>query len=240
MRIDRFCGAVNSPGDGSLKFLVETASTNEVLWQLRSTPRRFRFLNDSPPRSLRHVLFNGELTALKDRRTLALKLVYAFIQYYGSTYIQEILEHDSIFFHPLTQNALNFDAPFVIAPIPAPPDALQDLDMGVQHPCSSLLTLGIRLLEIHKGKPLEFYLTDTERQGLSPNTKLAVAWRLYHNLEEWCSFYYKAAVYACLQIPWVTAGKKVDFRVQKICDGFYENVVENLESDVFSLFGTRT
>ena len=187
---------------------MEVASTNEVLWQLRSTPTRFRFLNDSPPRTLRQSLSSGELMALRDRRTLTLQLVYAFIQYYGSAYIREILENDSIFFYSLTRNEPNFDAPFVMAPIPAPPGTLEDSDLRVQHPCLSLLTLGIRLLEIHKGKPLEFYLSEAEKNDLSPNTKLGVAWRLYHNLEEWCSVLYKGAVYACLQIPWGSGGRE--------------------------------
>ena len=37
----------------------------------------------------------------------------------------------------------------------------------------------------------------------------------------------------------VLAGEKVDFRVQKTCDGFYENVVRNLESDMDYLFGSH-
>jgi hypothetical protein len=236
------CDAINREEDSSLRFLVEVNKTQETLWQLRPQPRRFSYLNDAAPKSLHQALSARELTGLEDKRRLALTFAYALIQCYGSPCIKDTLQKDSIYFCSLTGRDTDFGRPFLptqFSRLPMTHGSNQP-NMALQHRNPAILNLGVLLLEVHKGMPLERLYTPAEADSLSPNTDLFAARRLVDELGETASRTYQNAIRACLEIPWVIGGEKVDLTIPKISSGFYVHVIRRLEAELSLLLDDKS
>lgn len=225
--------------DSSVRLLVESSNNQENLWQLKSQPRKFSYLNQSPPMNLQQVLSEKELVRLKDKRVLALTLAFALIQCYGSPCMRETLQRDSIFFCTLMGNNLDFERPFLATQFPNLTSGPVAPNMALQHQNPAILNLGILLLEVHTGRLLKSFFTPEETVKQSANTELLVARRVVEDLEEWCSETYKDAVRACLEVTWVPSGEIVDLGESKTSSGFYEHVIHRLDEELGYLFSLK-
>ena len=231
----KFCDILTEQGDGSLRFLVEMDNDQEELWQLRSQPQKFSFLNRTAPRSLQQSILDSKLTRLKDKRILGLTFAYALIQCYGISCLKGALQKESVFFYNLAENYPDFGRPFVSAQFSGHAQVPDQPNMSIQHRNPAILALGILLLEIHTGLLLESFLTPTEASNPSPNIKLITARRIVEGLDD-CSENYKDAIRACLEVPWVPAGEKVDLGDAETGSGFYDHVIRKLEEELEFLF----
>ncbi|KAF2436658.1 hypothetical protein EJ08DRAFT_674523 [Tothia fuscella] len=233
--LPKLCDVFVDTGDSSLRFLVEVNS-KKALWRLRSQPKKLLFPATSPRMSLQESLSGQLLKTLKVKRVLALTFAYALIQCMGSTCSRRTLEKDSVFFYHLTVDTVDFERPYLSTRFDAVNQAHDAADMSIQHRNPRILELGILLLEIHKGRPLSTFRLSTEISNPSPNTDLSVARRVVETLEDWCSEPYKDAVRACLELPWVPAGKKADLDDEAVGSGFYDKVIKPLEGELEYLF----
>jgi hypothetical protein len=233
--LTKLCDVLVEPGDSSLSFLVEVDETKTSLWRLRSRPKRLSFADISPRLSLQESLSAQLLKSLRAKRVLALTFAYGLIQCIGSPYSKQPLQKDSLFFFQIRESIADFERPYFSTRFDG--NMINDSsNMSIQHRNPSILQLGILLVEIHKGQPLSTFRLRTEQSRTSSNTDLAVARRVVEELEEWCSEPYKDVIRACLELPWVPAGQKVDLDDEKAWSGFYNHVIKPLEIELEYLF----
>jgi hypothetical protein len=184
------------------------------------------------PRTLHQTLHERKLIKLKDQRTLALSFAYALFQCYGSPYIHEPLQKDSIFFYALTERDFDFGRPFLATQFARLRQlaSQQNVSGSLQHPCPSILSLGILLIETHEGRLLGTFRKTRDAAISDANRELFIARREIESLN--CTENYRNAVKSCLEVPWVSAGEKVDLWEPENIWGFYEHVIYRLEREL--------
>jgi hypothetical protein len=50
--------------------------------------------------------------------------------------------------------------------------------------------------------------------------------------------YLQKAIRACLEVPWLAVGEKVDLGNQDTSSGFYEHVIQKLDEELVHLLGS--
>jgi len=110
------------------------------------------------------------------------------------------------------------------------------------HRYPSILALGILLLEIETGHPLDNKHIPNDLNPNEPvniNTHFAIARSLFTQVEEifYCS--YSGVIRACLNIDWLPLGEDPELRRSSCATLLYENVVGPLELLLYSGFGIR-
>lgn len=136
------------------------------------------------------------------------------------------MNKESIFFYALTDHNLDFGRPFLATQFSRLRISERQQNVTIQHPCPLILTLGILLVDMHEGRLLDTFRKQSDAPKTA-NRELFIARREIETLN--CTETYRNAAKACLEVPWVSAGEKVDLWDQNTIWGFYEHVIHRLE-----------
>lgn len=236
--LQRICDTVDCRGpiDQCLQLLVEDTGNDEMLWQLRSTPKRLPRSGVSQVESLQTVLEKSTKLPLVTKRRLAVIFAHSLLQLHESYWKNKEWNKNHIYFFYGISGALDFQRPYLSTIFDPAIDKMEPpLDLNRFHRNPSILALGILLIEIHTGKLIENFRTDVERQEINTNTDWLVANRVVKTLED-CSLGYRDAIQSCLDTPWVPAGQKVNLEDVATRAGVYQDVIRPLEDELTYLF----
>ncbi|KAL8658450.1 MAG: hypothetical protein Q9226_000982 [Calogaya cf. arnoldii] len=238
--LNRICDALRQGiSSHCLNFLVEDAGDEPTLWQLHPQPKRATILESVPAVSLQTLLYNSHHLPLIAKRKLAVILARSLLQLHEGLWLGKEWSKQQITFFYATSNDIDYQRPYVTTRFDATDQAVPDFSLF--HRNASILALGILLIEIHTGKPIEMYrspkdlLNGTE---VNANTDLTVADRVVKSLDD-CSLGYKDAIQACLDTSWVPVAQRVSLDDELTRNGLYDDVVRPLEDEVQHLFRER-
>ncbi|ESZ91986.1 hypothetical protein SBOR_7643 [Sclerotinia borealis F-4128] len=236
--LQKICETVNCRGpiDQCLQLLVEDTGNDQMLWQLRSIPKRLPKFGAAQAESLQTVLEKSIKLPLVTKRRLAVIFAHSLLQLHESYWKnKEWNKHHIFFFHGIT-GTLDFQRPYLSTVFDTAIDEKKPvLDLNQFHRNPSILALGILLIEIHTGRLMENFHTETERQEVNANTDWLVANRVVKTLED-CSLGYRDAIQSCLDTPWVPAGQRVNLEDAGTRAGVYQDVIKPLEDELTYLF----
>lgn len=229
--LDRICDALRKGiSSHCLNFLVEEAGEESTLWQLRPQPRQSSFLNSVPAISLDSILYN--FLPLIAKRKLAAILARSLLQLYEGLWLGTGWGKRQISFFYAAADTIDYQRPYITTSFDGNDQAVADFSLF--HRNGSILALGILLIEIHTGKPIETYRTPEDLSKgteVNANTDWTVADRVVKSLDD-CSLGYKDAIQACLDTSWVPAGQRVSLDEDLTRNGLYNDVVQPLEDEV--------
>lgn len=238
----RLCDAINCSrgNDHCLQLLINNLDGDDTVWQLRSQPRRTRFVETMPAVSLQTLLLGSAPLSLKVKRRLALIFANSLLQLHEDSWLGRDWNKEKILFFYESIDKPDYLRPYITTNFQnlRSSSDLTIPKLNIFHPNLSILALGILLIELHTKKPIEFYRSAndlTNDQDANANTDLSVADRVVKSLED-CSFNYKRAIQACLDTPWTAAGERVSLDDPVVVSGMYEDVVRPLEDEIAYLF----
>ncbi|KAI4120913.1 MAG: hypothetical protein LQ338_006677, partial [Usnochroma carphineum] len=238
--LDRICDALRKGMTSDcLNFLVEDAGDEPTIWQLRPQLRQSTFLESVPAVSLQSLLYNSHHLPLIAKRKLAVILARSLLQLHEGLWLGKEWSKRHITFFYADANTIDYQRPYVTACLDG--DGQVVPDFSPFHRNASILALGILLIEIHTGKPIETYRTPKDLSNgteVNANTDWTVADLVVKALDD-CSLGYKDAIQACLDISWVPAGQRVSLDDELTRDGLCNDVVQPLEDEVEHLFRER-
>ena len=236
--LEKICEALKSgTNDQRLRLLVEDLNGRQKLWQLRSESRQLHILDSIPPASLENLLLTKTRLSLSDKRRLALILSHSLLQYHETAWLcsEWCKRHISFFYS--SKDKPDLRRPYLSTCFEKPQPEIVKTEMNRFHRNPSILALGILLIEIDLGRPIETYRIATETVNV--NTDWIVADRIVKSMDQ-CSEPYREAVRACLDIPWIPAGQKVCLDDAQTRDGLYTNVIHPLENEFHYLFPSNS
>ncbi|KAL9000161.1 MAG: hypothetical protein Q9188_005727 [Gyalolechia gomerana] len=235
--LDRVCDALRKGMTSHcLNFLIKDAGDEPTLWQLRPQPRQTKFHESVPAVSLQSLLCNSHHLPLIAKRKLAVILARSLLQLHEGLWLGEEWSKRHITFFYANSDTIDYQRPYVTTFFDDNDQAIPDLSLFHRNP--SILALGILLLEIHTGKPIEVYRNPEDLSNgteVNANTDWTVADRVVKSLDD-CSLGYKDAIQACLDTSWVSAGQRVSLDDEFTRHGLYSEVVQPLEDEVHHLF----
>lgn len=160
-------------------------------------------------------------------------LAYSLFQLHESPWLSNQWDKGKIFFFHISLNGVDFQRPYLKVSFDNMPSSGERPDLSRFHPNLGILKLGILLIEVHKWRSIESFRVDTDlRDGNpTPNTDEGVATRVLASLDD-CYQTYQAAIRACLEIPWVSAGSRVSLDDHDTWRGVYGDVIKNLEFEL--------
>ncbi|KAL8904553.1 MAG: hypothetical protein Q9171_007011 [Xanthocarpia ochracea] len=231
--VDCICDALRGGmSSHCLTFLVEDAGDEPTMWQLRPQLRQSTFLDSLPAVSLQSLLCNSHHLPLLAKRKLAVILALSLLQLHEGLWLGKEWSKRQISFFYATDNTIDYQRPYVTTRFDGNDQA--EPDFSFFHRNASILALGILLIEIHMGKPIELYRTPKDLTNgimINANTDWTVADRTVKSLDD-CSLGYKDAIQTCLDTSWVPAGQRVSLDDASTRNGFYNDVVRPLEDEV--------
>ena len=237
--LDRICDALRksmSMSSHCVNFLVEQASDEPTLWQLRPQPKRSTILESTPAISLQSLLYNSYRLPLITKRKLAVILARSLLQLHEGLWLGREWSKRQITFFYEAVDTIDYQRPYVTTSFDSTDQDVPDFRLF--HRNASILALGILLIEIHTGKPIEMYRTAkdlTNGSEVNANTDWSAADRVVKSLDD-CSFGYKEAIQACLDTPWVPAAQRVSLDDELTRSGLFNDVVQPLEDELQHLF----
>jgi hypothetical protein len=232
--LNKICDAFeHGSNERRLGFLVENLDDCQKVWQLRSQQRKLQIIDSKPATSLESLIRTQSRLSLRDKRRLALIFAYSLLKYHDSEWLSDEWGKSSISFFYSSQEKPDLMRPYLSTRFDKSQSASSQMNMMKFHPNSSILALGILLIEMDLGKPIEAYRTATE--DINVNTDMIVADRTVKSMDQ-CSDPYRGAIVACLKIPWVPAGQKVSLEDMETRNGLCINVVHPLERELEYLF----
>ncbi|KAF7874883.1 hypothetical protein EAF04_002057 [Stromatinia cepivora] len=237
--LQRICDTVGcrGPVDQCLQLLVEDTGNGEMLWQLRSTPKRLPKSGLSQAESLQAVLEKSIKLPLVTKRRLAVIFAHSLLQLHESYWKNKEWNINHIFFFYEISGTLDFQRPYLSTIFdPALNGKQPHLDLNRFHRNPSILALGILLIELQTGRLIETFRTDVEKQDVNANTDWLVANRVVKIQLEDCSLGYRDAIQSCLDTPWVPAGQRVNLEDVATRAGVYQDVIKPLEDELTYLF----
>jgi hypothetical protein len=235
----------NAHKAGHIRLQLSVAYRDEAdhlqLWQHRSRPKQLSFDAKTPAVSLKSVLLNGTLKSLVTKRKLALMLAKSLLQLSAKPWLSEKWNKEHITFFHESLGALALTKPYLSSVFGAGQDGSDRLDINQFHPCPSILSLGILLIEIDTMKAIESFRTSddlTDGVEVNANTDWTTANRVVQSLEN-CSMPFRETIQACLDTPWVSAGQRVSLENAGTRNGFIRDVVQPLEKELEYLSRAR-
>jgi hypothetical protein len=235
--LDKICDALRKGiSNHCLSFLVEQAGDEPTVWQLRPQPKRSTILESAPAISLQSVLYNSHRLPLITKRKLAVILARSLLQLHEGLWLGREWSKRQITFFYEGIDTIDYQRPYVSTCFDGIDQEVPDFSLS--HRNASILALGILLIEIHTGRPIESYRTAADMtNGTEVNalTDWAVADRVVKSLDD-CSLGYKEAIQACLNTPWVPAAQRVSLDDELTRTGLFNDVVGPLEDELQHLF----
>jgi hypothetical protein len=232
--LGKICDALMGvSNDHRLRLLVEDMNGYQNLWRLRSQPRELHILDSIPEASLESLLLAKTKLSLRDKRRLALIFAYSLLQYHDSTWFCSEWGKRHISFFYMSEDKPDLQRPYLSTCFDNSQLGVVKPDLNRFHRNTSILALGILLIEIELQRPIESYRTATD--VVNVNTDWSVADRVVKSMNQ-CGEPYREAIRACLDIPWIPACQKVCLDDPQARDGLYANVVRTLEGEFNYLF----
>ena len=237
--LDRICDAVRDSANGHcLHLLIEGIEGEQTVRQLRPQPKRLLFLETAPAVSLHSLLLGSIRLPLIVKRRLALILANSLLQFHEGVWKSREWSKGHITFCYESADSLDYRRPYVTTYFDSSDSERKPLDLNTFHRNPSILALGILLIEIHTGSPIESFRSANDLsngQEVNANTDWTVADRVVKSLDD-CSLGYKGAIQACLDTPWVPAGQRVSLEDPLTRSGVYSDIVQPLEDELEYLF----
>ena len=200
------------------------------LWQTQS--RRRSFLSRKQQEfTLKDLLASSRRRiSLREKWILAVVLGHAILHCSNGPWLCQDLSKEHIsFFRSDLSSQPDFSRPYLKVDFDdRNTDTEEARDMFKLQACPSLLSLGILLLEIHLGIPIEqtYAMEDLIDGAPNENTNLTTALRLLEGLHGYMYEGYRAAIEACLNCD-MEAFDSEEFR-QRV----YEEIVSPLEQQL--------
>lgn len=237
--LDRICDAVRGgANDHCLHLLIEGNDGEQTVRQLRPQPKRLFLVETAPAVSLHSLLLGSTRLPLIAKRRLALILANSLLQFHEGVWQSREWSKGHITFCYESADRLDYQRPYVTTCFDNFDPERNIADLNIFHRNPSILALGILLIEIHTGNPIESFRSAHDLgngQEVNANTDWTVADRVVKSLDD-CSLGYKGAIQACLDTPWVPAGQKVSLEDPLTRSGVYNDVVQPLEDELEYLF----
>ncbi|KAK5094729.1 hypothetical protein LTR70_003881 [Exophiala xenobiotica] len=197
------------------------------------------FKPKSSPVSLGHSLSELQrLPGLTVKRTLALVLAYSLMTLGGTAWTEGKWTKEHIYFFCDRTQQLCPSQPFISSSMEQQQLDTAVLGLNVLHPLPIVLSLGVLLLEIEIGKPIEWFHQpdDLENGTVTSNTHLMAARREAGKLDDQNSTRkYCEALQACLSSRWGKRGVPATIEDPIIREQMYKEVVSRLEAEVDGL-----
>ncbi|KAL1970112.1 hypothetical protein VTN77DRAFT_6517 [Rasamsonia byssochlamydoides] len=210
-------------GNIRLRLLIEDHEGNGAqLWQQRSRPRELSFVESLPAVSLKSLLSNGVKLSLVTKRQLAVIFANSLLQFSERPWLANRWNKGHIAFFYESANSPILTKPYLSTQFDGDQADFDWPDINQFHTCPTILSLGILLIEIHTGSSIESFRTSRDLTGgveVNANTDWTTADRVIKSLDD-CSAGYRAAVQACLDTPWVSAGQRVSLEDPETREGF--------------------
>lgn len=218
---------------------MEESNGSHKTWQLRPRPRKLQIVSGLSPITLHDVLIASAdpMLNLQFKRRLALKIAISTLGLHEGTWLRRGWSKKDISFFRGTNGSLDSQKSFLTTDFDDGIDKKSDTG-SLFHNNDLLLALGILLIEIHVGRPIEFYQTDGDLTDGKPNmfTGYTVAARVAEKLQLECSNNYNDAIQACLNPPWLSADQEVSLDNPTVRAGLYKDVIQPLKDEVAYLF----
>lgn len=205
------------------------------LWQTKSRSTSLR-LQKQKGMTLKELLeASPQYITLRDKWILAVVLAHAALHGSGSPWLYENWSKEHIsFFKKDVSMTLDLRRPFLKIQLDETPENINDARNYFRvHSDSSLLSLGILLLEVVLAEPIESKYAEEDLIDNQPNenTNLTTALRLLESLEDEVCEGYRAAVRACLDADMDMHMEAADFGSK-----VYEKIVLPLEHELAHAF----
>lgn len=215
---------------------------DEKLWRIPPVKNKFTELDAEPTTSLRALLQEGHFTRetfkSKDKRILGIVLAHSFLQLCGGPWLNEEWNKDNIFFlySPTRNQLLDIHRPYVAASFKDNPTGrgASDFQSMQHHP--SILALGLLLLEIEIGKPIELASGDCDPTTGLPNE--FTAWTTLKRLlgdpdvTDKIRQDFKSVIESCLR-PQGFLPRDMTFEDLIFREKLYDRIVFPLENELF-------
>lgn len=212
---------------------------DHMLWQIKPQGRR---LNAQRNVSLETLLHSPRRWRLKDKRVLAVTLANTVLQLSEGPWLNKKWNAAHISFFEAAQNSIDFGRPYLTTQFQqqTTDDAESELEFQSIHASPSLLSLGILLLEINQGRPIEISPLDlTDGMFKNANTELTAAMRFFEESVEDIYNDYRRAIRACLEPTFLRVDQAGGLDVEEVRQLVYEHIVAPLEAELYNGFGLR-
>ena len=227
--VDSLCSLLARYNDDHARLHLEL--DDDRLWQLPPLMKQFGNSHEGFYTSLGQLLHDSVSMSRKQRRVLSVILAHSLVQLYGSPWLGSNWSKENIYFfsrtdHPevldLTQPYLSDDSALL--------EPNREEKQGI-HQYPSILSLGILLLELELGKPLESQHNeeDLTNGSKNANTDLTTAMRMLNRYKDDVYEDYRAAVQGCLDCSFIPVHAQDS---TSIADYIYDNIVERLENEL--------
>lgn len=212
---------------------MEENNGQQSLWRLDPKPKRIHFLETESPATLQELLSGSTKMGSREKRELALTCAYSLLLLHDSPWLSKGWGKTELFFFSKLDHEPDFRMPFLSTRFELPAQEIGQPGSGAFHPNSSILALGILLIEIFNEKPIESWRTPEERAMVTPstraNTDLKVASRVVAKMDD---SPHTSAIEACLNLDWVPEGRKVSLEDADTSNGLWTKVIDPIEKEI--------
>ena len=226
-------GLVCNNNTHRLSLVLEGVCGQPKLYRVQNTPRRRLILETQPAISLERLLQDRKKLALKDKRRLALVFAYSLLRYHTSSWLPGQWGKRQILFFHTSDYGIDVQSPYISTFFEPRQRVSNSINLNCVHREPAILALGILLIEIDLGQPIEEYRVSND--SININTNWIVADRVVKTMDQ-CSEPYRNVIRSCLEIPWIPAGQHVSLEDRQVREGLYDYVIEPLEKEYQYLF----
>ncbi|OCK90638.1 uncharacterized protein K441DRAFT_665937 [Cenococcum geophilum 1.58] len=241
-RIDNICELLEFAQENNCSLRMQY--NGEQLWQVNSKPKRLWGLESGRAVSLGDFLRNTGKMTLKQKRILAVILAHTMLQYCGSPWMAEDWNKEHIkFFHQTIERdgaaKLDLERPYLSKGFVTSRTAQGGSSKYVLHPCSSVLALGILLLEIELGVPIESKRADADLNGgkVNANTDLFTASRILEESHDNMYNSYFKIIQACIDCKFLVNLQRASLGDEEVRQAVYDEIVVPLEEELYTAWG---
>jgi hypothetical protein len=241
--IKDLCSIVNSKTRGGCYFLVHPDDGK----LRKSNPQielNFLPISDSCSLvSLKHILSHGARARMKEKRMLGVILAYSMLYIGESKWLRSEWTSEDVCFIQSGEGAIDPRKPYLSINLPMEvSNTNSEMDhttLEYLHPAPSILSLGIVLMELEFGHPIESLWRDEDliNGETNVNTKFLAATRILHDPTLWddVTSHYKSAVVSCVEGTFLrhdAISDDLSFQM-----ALYASVVVSLEEELSKGFG---
>lgn len=215
----------------------------EALSQAKPSLNRNSIVGSEPAVTLDELLRGRKKFTLRERRILAVILANSLLHFCDSPWLSKEWSKKHVSFFYKAKDFLDLKRPYLAIQFDEPEPAEDPDEMFRLHPNSSILALGILLLEIEICATIESQRCpdDLSEDGtVNVNTDLTTALRLYEETVDNLFVDYRNAIRACLDCNFIedpeqsTSLEDESFR-QAVC----EHIVAPIENELLRGFNIR-
>jgi hypothetical protein len=235
-RIENICSTTGIPNAWQSCLHVE--ARNDVLWRaaMGALKDYLPLSVQTPTVSLRNLIKSRRKLSTKAKLIIAVLVAHAMLHLSESPWLDRQFLDKDLCFCQMTSRGVDISHPYLTTKFPAnDEEPLPEAD-SPPHPYSSLLGLGIILIELHTEKLIESYHSPDDLIGGKQNlsSDMTAAHRLATTKDAWdVNQRYRSAVQACLE-PTILGEIETEIQFQQ---AIYSQIVAPLEFEAFEAYG---